>query len=53
MSFRASVVCSDFFGIGYTLCLSDNGEVYHFGSLGYREEEEEIVFPPRKISCLK
>ena len=54
MVFATTLICCDYCGIGYTLCLSNSGELHEFGKLEYRgQEKESKVFLPRKISLLK
>ena len=49
MVFATTLICCDYCGIGYTLCLSNSGELHEFGKLEYRgQEKESKVFLPRK-----
>ena len=50
----STIVCGNEHGNSFTMSLSNNGEVYSVGRrvLGAHGQEEEIVFPPKKISSL-
>ena len=57
MAYRTlpSIICRDNQEAAFTICISDNGEVYSFGyhSKGGLGHSEEKVFPPKCIPSLR
>ena len=51
----STIVCSNFWPHGYTLCISGDGNVYSIGkhSKGGLGFQEELIFPPKVIPSLQ
>jgi len=52
--FSSTIVCCGLWSTGTTMCISNEGKVYSFGSSdkGAHGHQDELVFPPKVISSL-